>query len=135
MINELERLVVDPDARPATKVAALKELAQLRRQAPERKPPDAMAALVERFCPAIEGLEEAPPDPMRDLDAACLNANVDPLAWTWLPSCPGSTKGEVERAARDVVSSARRLGLDRGPYELPAGNDELTERRRRKGAA
>jgi hypothetical protein len=136
LITELERIVADPDARPATKVAAIKELTHLRQRMPEqRAPAGTMQALVERYCPPIDGLEDAPPDPMRDLDAACLGADVDPLAWTWLPSCPGSSKAEVERAARDVVSSARRLGLERGPYELPGSDDELAERRRRKGAA
>jgi hypothetical protein len=40
---------------------------------------------------------------------------VGTILWTWLPYCPE----DVARAERTIVEAAQRLGIQRGPFELP----------------
>jgi hypothetical protein len=89
---------------------------------PERRKPtdaeDAMAMVVEAFCPDYRQVIEDPlqdADPMRDLDGALQGADVDPVLWSWLPCCPE----DVAEAEREVMAAARRLGLKTGPFALP----------------
>jgi hypothetical protein len=130
LIASLEAVLADPKARPSTKVNAAKELARLRGREPEPQDPlGMMRAVVEKYAPEVEGMEDAPPDPMRDLDfQAMVGRPADPVLWEWCPYCPA----EAAKSERAVVAAVRRLGLGHGPYEVPAGDDELSRRRRRR---
>jgi hypothetical protein len=108
---------------------------------PPKDPMTVMTAVVERHCPRyeIDEVDDSAPDPHRDLIAASTHwpggypkakgqAYVpDPLLWTWLPYTPA----DVRKAEREVLSAARRLGIERGPYEFEPLDDELARRRKR----
>ena len=53
LIRHFEKILADPTARPATKVAAGKELARLREREPAeaKEPLGVMQAIVEKWCP------------------------------------------------------------------------------------
>lgn len=131
LIRHFEEILTDPTARPATKVAAGKELSKLRERQPVLDDPlGQMRSVVEKYAPEVEGMEQAPPDPMRDLDfQAMVGRPANPVLWEWCPYCPS----EPRKAESAVVSAVRRLKLGAGPYGQPAG-DELSQRRRKKGA-
>jgi hypothetical protein len=128
-----------PNARPSMKVQAAKELPKLRPpaegpQAADGDPRVAMEAVIARIAPNPPELENVAADPARDLDfEALVRRPMDPLALSWLPYLPASTKAEAERVEKEVVTAARRLGVGRGPHELPESADELAQRRRRRG--
>jgi hypothetical protein len=66
-------------------------------------------------------------DPMRTLDFQhATGRTADPVAFSWLPYCPT----EPAKAERAILAASRRLGVGRGPYELPE-DDELSRRRKR----
>jgi hypothetical protein len=132
LIRHFEDILADPAARPATKVAAGKELAKLRERQPVLVDPlGRMRAVVEKYAPEVEGMEDAPPDPMRDLDfQAMVGRAANPVLWEWCAYCPA----EPVRAERGVVSAVRRLRLGKGPYG-PPDSDELTQRRRKRRAS
>jgi hypothetical protein len=136
----LEDVLADPEARPSTKVQAAKQLAALRgpdhgAAAAEDDPRAAMRAVVERLCPGPPELRDVPADPMRDLDfEALVGRPMDPVALSWLPYLPAPDRKAAERVERDVVAAARRLGVGRGPHEIPESADELAKRRRRRAS-
>jgi hypothetical protein len=69
LIRHFEEILADPEARPATKVAAGKELAKVRERQPVLDDPlGQMRSVVEKYAPEVEGMEGVPPDPMRDLN-------------------------------------------------------------------
>jgi hypothetical protein len=129
LIASLEAVLADPQARPSTKVNAAKELARLRGREPEPQDPlGAMRAVVERYCPEIPEMVDAPPDPMRDLDfQAMVGRPANPVLWEWAAYCPT----EPALAERSIVSAVRRLKVGAGPYGQP-DDDELAQRRRRR---
>ena len=94
LIRHFEEILADPEARPATKVAAGKELAQLRERQPVRDdPPGQMRSVVEEYAPEVEGMEGVPPDPMRDLDfQAMVGRPANPVLWEWCPYCPSEPR-------------------------------------------
>jgi hypothetical protein len=71
-----------------------------------------MRAVVEKYAPEVEGMEDAPADPMRDLDfQAVVGRPANPVLWEWCPYCPA----EPALAERAVVAAVRRLKLGTGP--------------------
>jgi hypothetical protein len=129
LIRHFEEILADPEARPATKVAAGKELAKLRERQPVPDDPlGQMRCVVEKYAPEVDGMQDVPPDPMRDLDfQAMVGRPANPVLWEGCPYCPQ----EPVRAERGVVSAVRRLRLGKGPYG-PPDSDELAQRRRKR---
>jgi hypothetical protein len=129
LIRHFEEVLADPTARPATKVAAGKELARLREREPAevKEPLGVMQAVVEQWCPQTPEERDLEQDPMRTLDFQhATGRTADPVAFSWLPYCPT----EPAKAERAILAASRRLGVGRGPYELPE-DDELSRRRKR----
>jgi hypothetical protein len=79
--------------------------------------------------PAPQSFDTSAASPVRRANAA---AEVVLLLFAWLPYLPASSKAEAERVEREIVAAARRLGVGRGPHELPESADELARRRRRR---
>lgn len=130
-LQALREMASDPATPKHLKLGALKELAR-RREAAEPElahdPLGQMRAVVERYCPEIPEMLDAPPDPMRDLDfQAVVGRPANPVLWEWAPYCPA----DPAQAERSVVSAVRRLKLGQGPYGPPE-SDELARRRRRR---
>jgi hypothetical protein len=106
LIHHFEEILADPEARPATKVAAGKELAKLRERQPVLVDPlGQMRSVVEKYAPEVEGMEGVPPDPMRDLAFQhVVKRPANPVMWEWVPYCPANP-APAERA---VVTAVRR---------------------------
>jgi hypothetical protein len=74
LIEAFEAVLVDPKARPSTKVNAAKELAKLRGREPatDQEPLGVMQAVVEQWCPQTPEERGLAADPMRTLDSRSL---------------------------------------------------------------
>jgi hypothetical protein len=75
-----------------------------------------MRAVVEKYAPEVEGMEDAPPDPMRDLDfQAMVGRPANSIPWEWCPYCPANPA----LAERSIVGAVRRLKMGRMAAPLP----------------
>lgn len=130
----LRKMAADESVPAHLRLCALKELGRCGESAEatpsaDGDPEAAMRAVVERHCPESPEMAKVAADPMRDLDfRAVTGRDPDPLYLSWAPYCPENPK----RAEREIVAAARRLGVGRGPHEVPEGADELAARRRRR---
>jgi hypothetical protein len=134
----LREMAADEDVPAHLRLGALKELGR-RGEPPEGRsatdgdPEAAMEAVIARIAPEPPELAKAPADPTRDLDfQALVGRPMDSIALGWLPNLPAGDKRTAERDEKEVVAAARRLGVGRGPHEIPESGDELAARRRRR---
>ena len=128
-VQMLREIAADPKTPTHLRLGALNSLHKLKEAAEPEPTPDPlgqMRGVIEKYAPEVQGMEDAPPDPMRDLDfQAIVGRKANPVLWEWCSYCPS----EPQRAERAVVAAVRRLGMAQGPYGPPDG-DELAQRRR-----